>query len=194
MFLLYVLLPDYLVTHFARSRSLTTSLATLMTHSTPLPTPFPSPALVPVTIIIPKLGIQTAVEAVGLTDTNNMDVPKNAADVAWYMHGPKPSEEGNAVIAGHYDTPTGRPAIFYHLRILEIGDEIEIISQNGVHSTFAVVEKSTIPYDVFPSDYIFKTRPGKNLNLITCGGLWDSKKKVYSDRIVIYTTLKEAKV
>ena len=194
MFLLYVLLPDYLVTHFARSRSLTTSLATLMTHSTPLPTPFPSPALVPVTIIIPKLGIQTAVEAVGLTDTNNMDVPKNAADVAWYMHGPKPSEEGNAVIAGHYDTPTGRPAIFYHLRILEIGDEIEIISQNGVHSTFAVVEKSTIPYDVFTSDYIFKTRPGKNLNLITCGGLWDSKKKVYSDRIVIYTTLKEAKV
>lgn len=156
----------------------------------PQPTPSPTPDLTPVTLIIPKLGIQTAVEHVGLTETNNMEVPENADNVAWYIHGPKPSEKGNAVIAGHYDTPTGRPAIFYKLKTLEPGDEVEVISSNAVRTTFTVTEVSTIPYDVFPSDEVFVTREGVNLNLITCGGIWDARKKTYLDRIVVYTTVK----
>ncbi len=186
MYFLYVILPHFLVNTFAPQT--TTKLSIL-----PVPTlvPIPTPGLRPVTIIIPKLKIQTAVEAVGLTETNNMDTPKNAANVAWYGFGVKPGEAGNAVIAGHYDTPTGKPAIFYKLNELEVKDEIEIISENGVHSIFTVNEKSTIPYDVFPNEQVFKTRPGKNVNLITCGGVWDIAKKTYKDRIVVYTTLKE---
>lgn len=157
----------------------------------PSPTPTPSPGLTPVTLIIPKLKIQAAIESVGLTETNNMDVPKNAGNAAWYVYGSKPGELGSAVIAGHYDTPTGKPALFYQLNKLEIGDQIEVISENAVRNTFAVVEKATIPYDKFPNEQVFKTKEGKNLNLITCAGIWDAKEKIYKDRIVVYTALVE---
>lgn len=199
MLVLYVFLPQYLSQRYGASKppAAVERLLSVIPVPTPSPTPSPSPtpvptpALTPVTLIIPKLNIQAAVEPVGLTPTDNMDVPKDAANVAWYMHGPAPSMEGNAVIAGHYDTPSGRPAIFYNLRTLEIGDEVEIVSINAVRSTYVVTEKASIPYDVFPSDFVFKTRSGKNLNLITCGGIWDARQKIYSNRIVIYTTLKE---
>lgn len=198
MGLLYVVLPQYLVNRFSAQPP--TPLLTRLRGTFPLPgasiaptlEPTPSPGLVPATIIIPKLGIQTAVERAGLTETDNMDVPKNAANVAWYQYGPKPSELGNAVIAGHYDTPTGKPAIFFKLRNLKAGDEVEIVSEKAIRSMFVVTEVATIPYNQFPSEHVFKTRAGKNLNLITCGGIWDQKRKTYLDRIVVYTTLKEA--
>jgi hypothetical protein len=76
---------------------------------------------------------------------------------------------------------------------LEAGDEVVVISENAIRSIFVVTDKATIPYDKFPNEEVFKTRPGKNLNLITCGGIWDAKKRTYLDRIVVYTTLKETR-
>lgn len=197
MIFLYVVLPQYLVSKFAPAQSLRLNPVSQLVWlapdptPTPSPTPSPTPGLTPATFILPKLNISTAVERVGLTETQNMDVPKNTANVAWYMHGKMPGEEGNSVIAGHYDTATGKPAIFYKLRILEVGDEVIVISENALKSVFVVAEKATIPYDKFPSEEVFKSRPGKNLNLITCGGIWDARKRTYLDRIVVYTTLKE---
>lgn len=193
MLFLYVALPQFLIGRLAPN-----SLPPFVAHPTPRPTatpsstPSPTPDLTPVTLIIPKLDIQAVIEPVGFTASQNMDVPKNAANAAWYQYGPMPSKEGNAVIAAHYDTPTGRPALFYNLRTLIPGDEVTVISQNAVRSDFVVVERATIPYDTFPSEHVFKTRAGKNLNLITCGGIWDPVKRVYSNRIVVYTTLKES--
>lgn len=172
----------------------TQTSATPFPSSTPTPSPSINPGLTPVTLIIPKLGIQAAIEPVGVTATNNMDVPKKAEDAAWYKYGSRPSEEGNAVISAHYDTPTGKPALFYYLKKLEPGDEVTVISENAVKSAFVVVEKASIPYDKFPNEQVFKTRPGKNLNLITCGGIWDPRKKIYSERLVVYTTYKEIKI
>ena len=194
MIFLYVILPTILINTFSPKKLpafLVQTLPLPLASATPSPTPVPTPGLIPVTLIIPKLDIQAAIEQVGLTPTNNMDVPKNAANAAWYLYGPKPSELGNSVIAGHYDTPAGKPALFFQLKKLEVGDTVEVVSENAVRSTFVVVEKATIPYDQFPSDHVFKTRAGKNLNLITCGGIWDPKKKTYLERIVVYTTLKE---
>lgn len=192
MFLMYVALPSYLVDKYSKnSRSIINYVSFYGSIPRPSPTPLPTPGLEPATLLIPKLKIQAAIEHVGLTETNNMEVPKNTANVAWYMYGKKPGETGNSVIAGHFDTPSGRPAIFYHLRSLEVGDEIEVISENALRNTFVVTEKATIPYDTFPSEEVFKTRDGNNLNLITCGGIWDTKKHTYTDRIVVYTRLKE---
>src|SRR3989338_5623118 len=92
MLFLYVLLPQYLVSKFAPQNKQLLALRLPLSQpkptSTPLPTPTPTPSpdLTPVTISIPKLNIQTAVELVGLTEANRMDVPKNASNIAWYMH------------------------------------------------------------------------------------------------------------
>ncbi len=199
MVLLYVVLPQYLVYKFSpqSAGSIARQISQFIFNPlptptpSPTPTPTPTPGLTPVTIIIPKLNIQTAIEQVGLTPDNYMDVPKNANNAGWYMYGTKPSEAGNAVITGHYDTPTGAPALFYYLKRLEIGDEVTTVSENAIKSIFTVTGKETIPYDKFPKDYVFVTKVGKNLNLITCDGVWNQQKRVYSDRIVVYTTLKE---
>lgn len=157
----------------------------------PTPTPTPIPSLVPVELIIPKLDLRTTVEHVGQTKTFNMDVPKNAAHVAWYVYGAKPGEPGNAVINGHYDTPTGAPAVFFKLQLLEVGDEIQTISEDGIEKTFVVLSKERHNYSKFPTEYVFHTKEGKNLNIITCDGIWDKKNSIYNDRLVIYATLKE---
>lgn len=155
----------------------------------PTPTPVPK-SLVPIGLVIPKLNIRANVEHVGQTKTLNMDVPKNAADVAWYLYGAKPGEEGNAIINGHYDTPSGRPAVFYSLKTLEKGDEIQVVSEDGVITDFVVTGKDELPYDKFPSEYVFFTKPGTNLNLITCDGVWNTALRNYSSRVVVYTSLK----
>lgn len=166
---------------------------TVITSPTPLPSPTPvptpDPGLAPVTLIIPKLNIEAKIEQVGVNEKNQMDVPKDANDVAWYIGGPRPSELGNAVIAGHYDTPSGRPAIFYNLNKLLPGDKVEIVSLDLKKRIFVVTNKAVIPYENSPRELIFGEANGKNLNLITCAGVWDQVKKSYVDRLVIYTVL-----
>lgn len=157
----------------------------------PTPEPTPIPSLVPRTFRIPRLNLEAPVEQVGVTEDGRMEVPKQGGNVAWYKWGPKPREYGNAVITGHYDTPSGKPAVFYNLRKLEDGDEIIIESKDGITSTFVINGKDTIPYTEFPSEYVFALREGINLNLITCDGIWNAADKVYSNRLVVYATLKE---
>ncbi|MCX8008519.1 MAG: class F sortase [Patescibacteria group bacterium] len=152
---------------------------------------FASLASVPIELRIPKLNIVTTVEHVGQTKTYEMDVPKNAANVAWYVYGAKPGEEGNAVVSGHYDTPSGKPAVFYKLKTLEVGDDVIVISEDGKETRFVVTGKEMHHYKNFPSEYVFFKKPGKNLNLITCGGIWDKKEQIYNERLVVYTELKE---
>ena len=81
----------------------------------PTPTPVPEDR-VPIEINIPKINVHASIEQVGQTKTYEMDVPKNAANAAWYVYGAKPGEDGNAVIDGHYDTPSGKPAVFFNLK------------------------------------------------------------------------------
>jgi sortase A len=167
-----------------------TRTPTPLPSATPTITPSPTPIIVPVYINIPKLGIDTIVESVGLTKAGNMDTPANAKNVGWYRYGTVPGDRGNAVISGHFDTATGKPAIFYGLSKLSVGDTVGITLRGGREIEFTVTGKDAIPYQTFPSGYVFLDKPGINLNLITCGGIWDAKQKTYTKRIVVYTTLK----
>lgn len=174
---------------FNSNQSKTTLAKVVPTFTPPTPTPMPK-SLIPVGLVIPKLNIRANVEQVGQTKSLNIDVPKNAANVAWYVYGAKPGESGNAIINGHFDTPSGRPAVFFALKTLEKGDEVQVISEDGVVTDFVVTGKEELAYDTFPSEYVFFTKPGTNLNLITCDGIWNPTKKNYSTRVVVYTSLK----
>lgn len=171
---------------------ITTSLALPSIRPTPTVTitPTPMPSLLPVTIIIPKLKINTIIEHVGTTPTGAMDVPKNAGNAGWYRGSAKPGQWGDAVISGHYDTPSGKPAIFYFLRKLSKGDEIQVISTDGIVTTFVVTGVDTLPYTQIPKEFVFNSNTGVNLNLITCDGIWSPVDKNYNKRLIVYSTLK----
>jgi len=146
----------------------------------------------PIYLTIPKLKLnKIVVEHVGLDIDGKMDVPKNPDNVAWFELGYRPGKKGNSVLAGHFDKITGEPAVFYDLNNMEAGDEIKLDVEGGAEKTFIVREKKLYPDKDFPAEFVFGKSDKKMLNLITCDGTWDTLKKSYSDRLVVFTELME---
>lgn len=159
---------------------------TLPPSATPIPDYSP-----PRKLIIPKLNINSNVEEVGLDNKGNMDIPKDDFNVAWYKLGFMPGQAGNAVLAGHLDRADGSPAVFYKLNSLEIGDQIYIEDQLGNKKEFKVVDKQVFEANDFPIERVFGASNKKQLNLITCEGVYDKSAHNYSQRTVIFTELIE---
>jgi len=144
----------------------------------------------PVKLSIPEIGVNSNIEYVGLDAKRNMDVPKEAENVAWYELGPKPGEIGSAVLAGHLDAPDGSPAVFWDLKNLKTGNEIVITDEDGEKQTFIIKGIESYPWDDFPLEEVFADSTGRKLNLITCEGDFDRETKNYSKRTVVYAEMK----
>lgn len=145
----------------------------------------------PISFSIPSLDINNAlVESVGLDKDSKMDIPKKDEDVAWYNLGAKPGERGNAVMAGHLDTKTGAPAVFYNINKLKPGDEISVRSKDGKIYKYFVTEVKTYELEKFPLVEVFGAGDKARLNLITCEGNYNKSSKLYSHRLVVYSELK----
>lgn len=145
----------------------------------------------PQRLLIPKLGVDTTVEHVGLDENQRMDVPSLDEHVAWYQHGPVPGELGSAVLAGHFDTRSGGPAVFYELNTLTVGDEVIVEDDQGHQRRFTVTQVATHSDNNFPIADVFTDVTGRKLNLITCAGQFDRAAQNYQDRLVVYTELQE---
>lgn len=136
---------------------------------------------------IPVIGVDSAVIPVGLTSDGAMGVPKGPAEVAWFNLGPRPGENGSAVIAGHYGWENNIPAAFDNLHKLHKGDKISIGDENGVVTTFVVRETRIYGKDEIAPE-VFSSSDGKaHLNLITCAGVWNKAEKTRSERLVVFT-------
>lgn len=147
----------------------------------------PTPVVgIPQTFSIPSFHIFAQVESVGMDTQGRMDIPKNAQDVGWYNLGFRPGQNGSAVLDGHYDTPTGAPAVFYTISQLKPGNTLLITDTLGKTYTFVVTQNTQYPYDQLPLQQIFASKGKKELNLITCSGIWDKNTHNYSTRDVVY--------
>jgi sortase (surface protein transpeptidase) len=145
----------------------------------------------PVRVRIPSIGVDAAVELVGLTSDHAMDVPKSWSNVGWYRDGYRPGEPGNAVLAGHLDTSSGGPAVFWSLDKVQPGDEVVVDYANGDRYTFAVEGQETYDYNAQGPiiDRIFGESLTADLNLVTCDGAWDHGMATYTHRLVVFATL-----
>lgn len=153
----------------------------------PPPTVSTQDAGVPVRLKIPSIHVDAAIEAVGLTSDNLMDVPKYYDEAAWYQLGPRPGERGNAVISGHVDSTTGA-ALFWDLHKLVPGDTIGVVGDNGIERQFVVkASERYTPRDV-PLTRIFGAADGVHLNLITCDAdtPFDRASGSYTGYLLVY--------
>ncbi len=141
----------------------------------------------PIRVTIPVANIEGAVLPVGKTKSGNMAVPVKYEDVGWYRYGPIPGAIGNAVLAGHLDNGGGRPAVFFNLKQLRIGDKVYVETDGGERLAFMVREIRLVDYENPPLEEIFGEASGEMLNLITCDGTWDPKTKTYDKRLVVFT-------
>jgi sortase A len=151
----------------------------------------PTDAELPSRLIIPKLNIDAHVQRLGVTSSGNMAAPNNFTDISWYKHGTVPGFRGSAVMAGHVDNALGRPAVFYELPQLEVGDSVYVVRENGERLHYQVIGKELYPWNDSPVERIFNDSSGTYLNLITCQGDWVAEARSAENRLVIYTRLVE---
>ncbi len=138
----------------------------------------------PVRLKIPKINVDAAVQYVGVDASGTMIAPSGLKDVAWLKTGTKPGNIGSAVIAGHYGTKSG--IVFNDLYKLKKGDDVYVEDDKGEKLHFVVRESRTYDPKADASD-VFNSSDGKaHLNLVTCEGTWDSVRKTYSNRLIVF--------
>lgn len=140
--------------------------------------PQPLPALKPVRIELPTLGVGAPIVPVAVARDGALTVPEDPRVVGWWAGG------GEAlVLDGHVDTAAAGPGALFHLVDLAAGDTIGLTGADGAVRRFMVTQvraypKATLPPDVF--------RPAARLVIITCGGHFDRRTLQYVDNIVAY--------
>jgi hypothetical protein len=148
------------------------------------------PPVLPARLIIPAIGLDALIESVGVRPGGDMATPSHDPwdDVGWDNLGPQPGQQGSAVIDGHLDRPGGYPAVFWNLRDLYVGDEVQVINTAGKSLQFRVTLIAYYPPDEAPIQDIFGNQNGIYLNLITCAGDWIPSQHQTTLRLVVYTT------
>ena len=134
-------------------------------------------------LVIARIGVDAPIERVGLDQFGAMASPSSLDAVGWFNQGPAPGEAGDAVIAGHFGLPR-EPAVFRNLRLLRLGDAIQVIWPDGREVDFRVATSETVPASAHPTGVFAPTGPAR-LSLITCGGTWIQGQATYTDRLIV---------
>jgi hypothetical protein len=142
----------------------------------------------PVALRIPAIGVTVAVSSLGLNPDGTVQVPTDFQEPGWYRLGPSPGQVGSAVILGHVDSYQG-PAIFFELRSLQAGDQVEVSLADGVVANFVVTTVAMYPKAQFPALQVYGSRGYSALQLVTCGGTFDTQTGHYLSNVVVYTSL-----
>jgi len=143
---------------------------------------------VPVALRIPAIGLAVSVSALGLNPDGTVQVPTNFQQPGWFRLGPTPGQLGSAVILGHVDSYRG-PAVFFRLRSLRAGDRVEVRLADGVVAHFVVNTVAMYPKEQFPARLVYGSHGYSALQLVTCGGTFDTHTRSYLSNVVAYTSL-----
>ncbi len=137
---------------------------------------------------IAAIEVEADVTKLGLRPDSTVEVPTDPDKTGWFRLGPSPGQRGSAVILGHVDSLEG-PAVFIMLRYLTAGDRVRVTLADGRVATFVVERKATYPNDDFPAQRVYGSHGRAMLQLVTCGGDYDTDVGSYTANVVVYTSL-----
>lgn len=147
---------------------------------------FPPPSDAPIArLVIPAAEIDANVVVRGVDAARVMQTPDNAYDTAWYDFSAMPGYGGNAVFSGHVDYVRVGKAVFWNLKDLEPGDEIDVRLTDGTVYKYAVTSKQQYDAATAPVDQIVGPTPNEVVTLITCSGTFNSASHQYDKRLVV---------
>ncbi|QRP45975.1 class F sortase [Amycolatopsis sp. FDAARGOS 1241] len=157
---------------------------------TSVPVTKPFTGLRPTSVEIPKIGAKSSLITVLPNKDGQISVPsvKTPMQAAWYRLSPVPGDVGPAIVLGHVDG-NHQPGIFYKLKDVSPGDEVDIERSDGKKLKFVVDHKDEVPKDTFPTQAVFGNTDKPQLRLITCGGVFDHAEHSYKDNIIVYANL-----
>ncbi|HYH75145.1 MAG TPA: class F sortase [Candidatus Saccharimonadales bacterium] len=136
-------------------------------------------------IKLPTLDAVGPIQKVGITKDNAIAVPTNVNFAGWYTGSVKPGYPGLSVIDAHV---SGKytSGLFKQLPKLKTGDAVQITYGDGTVRSFEVVEGKVLPQSEAGAYLLTKRATiDRQLNLITCDGVYDRTTKQYDKRYVI---------
>lgn len=142
----------------------------------------------PVRVVIPAIGVDARVVALGLNRDRTMEVPRNLSDAGWFMPGPEPGEQGAAVIVGHVNGKSG-PGVFARLSQLRPGRVISVVLADGSSVRFVARSMIRVPKNRFPTDRVYARTAQPTLRVITCAGRLNPATGHHPDNYIVFATL-----
>jgi sortase (surface protein transpeptidase) len=164
---------------------------TASSSATTVPAPAVVARSVPVAVRIPAIGLAVWLTQLGLNSNGTVEVPTSVQVPGWFSPGPSPGQVGSAVILGHVDSYQGK-GVFFQLRTLQPGDQIEVNLADGVIATFKVTSVAMYQKTQFPDQLVYGSNGSSDLQLVTCGGAFDSQTGHYLSNIVVYSSFVSA--
>jgi hypothetical protein len=141
----------------------------------------------PVRVSAPAIGINAAVEPLGLRPSGHVDVPRRFDTVGWYVGSAVPGAAGPTVLLGHIDSHTG-PAVFYRLSALRPGEDVTVARADAAVARFVVDRVAEYPKTHFPTAAVYGPTNRPELRLVTCAG---PSHGHYHDNLVVFAHLEQ---
>jgi LPXTG-site transpeptidase (sortase) family protein len=136
-------------------------------------------------LVIPRIGVNAPVVTLGIDARGEMQSPDSPMDVAWYSFSTLPGRPGNVVMAAHVDYVNYGPAVFWRLRELQPGDEIELALADGGSARYAVSAVTLYDEASAPIAEIVGRKDADVVTLITCSGVFNRQTRLYDKRLVV---------
>jgi hypothetical protein len=142
----------------------------------------------PVRLVVPSIGVDTALQSVGVLPDGTLQPPSEWGIAGWYADGVRPGDPGPAVIEGHIDSRNG-PAVFFRLRDLHAGATVLVHTAAGTTLRFVVDTVREYPKTKFPTAAVYGPTPLPVLRLVTCTGEFNWQARSYLDNLVVSARL-----
>jgi hypothetical protein len=137
----------------------------------------------PAWISIPRAGVAAPIDSLG-AGSKGLQLP-DVGRTGWWNGGPRPGEDGRAVLVGHLDSRKG-PDVFAKVPSLAKGDAIVVRDLSGEYHRYAVVGVTRVEKAAFPTEDVYGPAPRPVLVLVTCGGPYDPALGHYRDNVLVY--------
>lgn len=129
--------------------------------------------------------INVKVAPVGIEDDGSLDTPKDWSSAGWYKDGAMPGQNGNLIINAHYDDNFGKPAAFWQLKNIKVGDKVIVVDSFGRRFTYGVTQYQFIGISDPDRFKVFENSKSAKITLITCGGVFLPGKATYDKRLAV---------
>ncbi|MGW1339567.1 class F sortase [Kribbella sp. NPDC002412] len=166
-------------------------LPAVRTHDAAVPSTVATPAVAPTPtrLVVPAVGIDVPVRAVGVAADGQMELPPNPATIGWYRFGPGPADDrGSMVLGGHLDSKEYGVGPLIRLRKVRAGQLIRISSYGGRTTTYRVDSVREITKRRLPLAELFDRTGPHRLRVVTCGGGYDPDNGGYQQNLVVSAT------
>lgn len=143
----------------------------------------------PRVISLPSVGAEGCIMRVGIDQKGAIAVPNNIHLAGWYTNSVLPGEKGLSIIDGHVSGKYN-PGIFKNLIGTKPGDQFQIEFGNGSIKKYEIISvNSYTPEETTKKMYETIEGIDSQLNLITCGGDFNSGSNQYEKRILVTSKL-----